>query len=170
MYKTLIIVLISILCIGCKKANKNLNIKPNIVLIVADDLGYGDLSGYGNSMINTPNIDFLMSEGVKFTDFHSNGSVCSPTRAALMTGKYQQRTGVEGVVTAKSHRHVGLRLDETTIAEELKKYNYNCGMYGKWHLGYAKEFNPTLQGFDDFAGFVSGNIDFHGHTLIKKVI
>tara|TARA_B100000780_G_scaffold46945_2_gene29182 strand:- start:3352 stop:4692 length:1341 start_codon:yes stop_codon:yes gene_type:complete len=163
MYKTLIIVLISILCIGCKKANKNLNIKPNIVLIVADDLGYGDLSGYGNSMINTPNIDFLMSEGVKFTDFHSNGSVCSPTRAALMTGKYQQRTGVEGVVTAKSHRHVGLRLDETTIAEELKKYNYNCGMYGKWHLGYAKEFNPTLQGFDDFAGFVSGNIDFHGH-------
>jgi arylsulfatase A-like enzyme len=130
---------------------------------MADDLGYGDLSCYGNEMIQTPNLDFLASQGVKFTDFHSNGAVCSPTRAALMTGKYQQRTGVEGVVTAKSHRDVGLSLSEITMAEELKKHGYSTGMFGKWHLGYDKAFNPTLQGFDEFVGFVSGNVDYHGH-------
>ena len=150
-----------IISISCKKETLKLN--PNIVIIMADDLGYGDLSCYGNTNIQTPNIDFLATEGVRLTDFHSNGNCCSPTRAALMTGKYQQRTGIEGVVTAKNHRHVGLSLTETTIAEELKKYNYNCGMYGKWHLGYSKAYNPTFQGFDDFAGFVSGNIDYHGH-------
>ena len=136
---------------------------PNIVMFLADDLGYGDLSCYGNTSINTPNIDFLAEEGIRFTDFHSNGSVCSPTRAALMTGKYQQRTGVAGVVTAAHHRHVGMGMEQVTIAEELKKYNYNCAMYGKWHLGYPKEYNPTLQGFDDFVGFVSGNVDYHAH-------
>ena len=130
---------------------------------MADDLGYGDLSCYGNTTTYTPNVDLLASKGVRFSDFHSNGAVCSPTRAALMTGQYQQRTGVGGVITAKSHRKVGLSLDEITIAEELKKHGYNCGMFGKWHLGYAKEFNPTLQGFDEFAGFVSGNVDYHGH-------
>lgn len=138
--------------------------KPNIVLIMADDLGYGELSCYGSQKVKTPNIDKLASQGVKFTDFHSNGPVCSPTRAALMTGKYQQRSGVEGVITAASHRNVGLSLNETTLAEALKSYGYICAIYGKWHLGYAKEFNPTLQGFDNFVGFVSGNIDYHSHV------
>lgn len=133
------------------------------MIIMADDLGYGDISCYGNSTTQTPNLDLLATKGVKFTDFHSNGAVCSPTRAALMTGKYQQRTGVSGVITAKNHREVGLNLSEITIAEELKKYGYNTGMFGKWHLGYPKEYNPTLQGFDEFTGFVSGNIDYHGH-------
>ncbi|GAB3008020.1 sulfatase-like hydrolase/transferase [Cyclobacterium sediminis] len=130
---------------------------------MADDLGYGDISCYGNEFIHTPNFDLLASNGILFTDYHSNGSVCSPTRAALMTGKYQQRTGVEGVVTAKSHREVGLSLNEVTLAEELKQHGYNTGMFGKWHLGYDKAFNPTLQGFDEFVGFVSGNVDYHGH-------
>jgi arylsulfatase A-like enzyme len=152
-----------VLFVSCSRKKADKDSMPNFVIIMADDLGYGDISCYGNTYINTPNIDKLASEGVRFTDFHSNGAVSSPTRAALMTGKYQQRTGIEGVVTAKSHRHVGLNLDEITIAEELKKYNYNCGMYGKWHLGYSKEYNPTLQGFDDYTGFVSGNIDYHAH-------
>jgi len=163
MNKNVIFLLSSILLFSCSEKMENKNVMPNFVIIMADDLGYGDLGCYGSATTQTPNIDFLASEGIKFTDFHSNGAVCSPTRAALMTGKYQQRTGVEGVVTAKSHRQVGLSLDEITIAEELKKYNYNCGMYGKWHLGYSKEFNPSLQGFDDFVGFVSGNVDYHGH-------
>ena len=137
--------------------------KPNIIIIMADDLGYGDLSSYGNPHISTPHIDSLFAEGVKFTDFHSNGSVCSPTRAALMTGKYQQRTGIAGVITAANHRDVGLSLDEITLAEELKSHGYNTAMYGKWHLGYASEFNPIHQGFDEFVGFVSGNVDYHGH-------
>jgi arylsulfatase A-like enzyme len=146
-------------CTNKKESNKY----PNIVLIVADDLGYGDISCYGNTTTHTPNLDLLAAEGIRFTDFHSNGAVCSPTRAALMTGKYQQRTGVGGVITAKSHRNIGLSPDETTIAEELKKQGYNCAIFGKWHLGYSKEYNPTLQGFDEYVGFVSGNIDYHAH-------
>ena len=80
-----------------------------------------------------------------------------------MTGKYQQRTGVEGVITAANHREVGLALQENTLAESLKALGYNCGIFGKWHLGYAEEFNPTYQGFDEFVGFVSGNVDYHSH-------
>jgi arylsulfatase A-like enzyme len=137
--------------------------KPNFIIIMADDLGYGDISCYGNTYINTPNIDRLSKEGIRFTDFHSNGAVCSPTRAALLTGKYQQRTGVGGVITAAGHREVGLAINEITIADELKKYGYNTGMFGKWHLGYDSKFNPSLQGFDQFMGFVSGNVDYHAH-------
>jgi arylsulfatase A-like enzyme len=153
----------SFLIASCSSKSESTGLTPNIVLIMADDLGYGDISCYGNTTIHTPNLDLLAAKGIKFTDFHSNGAVCSPTRAALMTGKYQQRTGVGGVITAKKHRDVGLSLNETTIAEEFKKHGYNCGMFGKWHLGYPKEYNPTLQGFDEFTGFVSGNIDYHAH-------
>lgn len=147
-----------------KTKSKEVSLQPNIILIMADDLGYGELSCYGSEKVNTPNIDQLASSGVKFTDFHSNGPVCSPTRAALMTGKYQQRTGVEGVITAKSHREVGLSLDEITMAEVLKKQGYSSGMYGKWHLGYGEPYNPIHQGFDTFTGFVSGNVDYHTHV------
>ena len=114
-------------------------IKPNIVLIMADDLGYGDIGCYGNPVIQTPNLDQLASEGIKFMDFHSNGSVCSPTRASLLTGKYPQRTGVEGVITAKDHRQVGLPLAEITgtlrkhrlitlgeLADEMIRIRYSC--------------------------------------------
>lgn len=143
-----------------KKAVKT---KPNVVIIMADDLGFGDISCYGNTSTKTPNLDLLASGGIKFTDFHTNGAVCSPTRAALMTGKYQQRTGIEGVITAKSHRTVGLAINEITIADEFKKNGYKTAMFGKWHLGYSKKHNPSLQGFDTFKGFVSGNVDYHGH-------
>jgi len=136
---------------------------PNIVLIMADDLGYGDLSGYGNTTILTPNLDKMAREGMKFTDFHSNGAVCSPTRAALLTGKYQQRVGIEGVVTAKSHRNVGLALNEVTFADAMKQEGYVTGMMGKWHLGYPEKFNPIHQGFDEYTGFVSGNVDYFSH-------
>jgi arylsulfatase A-like enzyme len=163
MKKKITFILACVLFVSCSRKKGDKDSMPNFIIIMADDLGYGDISCYANTYINTPNIDKLASEGIRFTDFHSNGAVCSPTRAALMTGKYQQRTGIEGVVTAKSHRHVGLSLDEITIAEELKKYNYNCGIYGKWHLGYSKEYNPTLQGFDDYTGYVSGNVDYHAH-------
>jgi len=137
--------------------------QPNFVLIMADDLGYGELSCYGSKTVQTPYIDQLAQEGMKLTDFHSNGPVCSPTRAALMTGKYQQRVGIEGVITAANHRDVGLDLEEITIAEELKRLGYTCGIFGKWHLGYAERFNPVHQGFDEFSGFVSGNVDYHSH-------
>ncbi|TKG94104.1 sulfatase [Puteibacter caeruleilacunae] len=141
-------------------AKKN---NPNIVIIMADDLGYADLSCYGSKKINTPNIDRLAAEGVKFSDFHSNGAVCSPTRAALLTGKYQQRTGITGVVTAASHRDVGLDLAEVTFADMMKQAGYVTGMFGKWHVGYPEKYNPVYQGFDEYIGYVSGNVDYHAH-------
>ncbi len=138
--------------------------KPNIVIIMADDLGYGDLGCYGNNAINTPHIDQLAKEGIRFTDFHANGPVCSPTRAALLTGKYQQRVGIPGVVTAKKHRHHGLATNEETFAETMRKNGYKTGIFGKWHLGYDTKFNPIEQGFDEYIGFVSGNVDYHSHV------
>lgn len=137
--------------------------KPNFVIIMADDLGYADLGCYGSKTIKTPHIDQLAKEGIKFTDFHSNGAVCSPTRAALLTGKYQQRTGITGVVTAKSHRDVGLDLNEETFADMLKQAGYVTGMFGKWHVGYPEKYNPVHQGFDEYIGYVSGNVDYHAH-------
>lgn len=136
---------------------------PNIVIILADDMGYGDLGCYGNTMIRTPNIDGLATAGMRFTDFHSNGAVCSPTRAALLTGRYQQRCGIEGVVTAANHRDVGMALSEYTFAKALKEAGYRTALFGKWHLGYDRQFNPVRHGFDEFRGFVSGNIDYHSH-------
>jgi arylsulfatase A-like enzyme len=137
---------------------------PNIILIMADDLGYGGLSCYGNKVIRTPHLDALAASGVKCTDFHSNGAVCSPTRAALMTGRYQQRSGVEGVITAAGHREVGLGLEEKTMAEALHELGYATALFGKWHLGYEARFGPVKQGFDEFRGFVSGNVDYHTHV------
>ncbi len=144
---------------GCVKAVA----APNIIFIMADDLGYGGLSCYGNQVIKTPHLDALAASGVKCTDFHSNGAVCSPTRAALMTGRYQQRSGVEGVITAAGHREVGLALEEKTMAEAMKKLGYATALFGKWHLGYEARFGPVKQGFDEFQGFVSGNVDYHTH-------
>ncbi len=137
--------------------------KPNFVVIMADDLGYGDIGCFGNERIPTPNIDALAAGGMKFTDFHSNGAVCSPTRAALVTGRYQQRSGIGGVVTAKNHRETGLDPSEITFAEVLKDAGYATAMFGKWHLGYDAAFGPPVQGFDQFTGYVSGNVDFFSH-------
>ena len=138
-------------------------IKPNIVLIMADDLGYRDLGCYGNTKINTPNIDTLAEAGLRLTNYHSNGAVCSPTRAALMTGLYPQEAGIEGVVTAKSHRDTGMPLEKLTLAEFLQEAGYTTAMFGKWHLGYSPAFGPNVQGFDHFSGFVSGNVDYQSH-------
>jgi len=157
----LCISLISSLCLAEVKPQQR---KPNFVIIMADDLGYGDIACFGNQKINTPHIDGLASRGIKFTDFHSNGVVCSPTRAALLTGRYQQRSGIEGVVTAKSHRDKGMALKETTFAEVLKPAGYTTGMFGKWHVGYPAKYNPVHQGFAQYVGFVSGNVDYHSHV------
>ena len=137
--------------------------RPNIIIILADDLGYGDLACYGNTTHRTPHIDRLAREGIRFLDFHSNGVVCSPTRASLLTGKYPQSTGITGVITAKDHRDTGLDLSEVLIPEILKGNKYRTGMVGKWHLGYDTAYSPVRQGFDTFRGYVSGNVDYISH-------
>lgn len=153
---------------GCGSAAANRDAgkdgRPNIILIMADDLGYGEVGCFGSTRIKTPNIDALAAGGMRLTDYHSNGAVCSPTRAALLTGRYQQRCGIEEVVFAKGpSRETGMPLAETTFAEVLKGKGYVAGIFGKWHLGYNVEFNPARQGFDEFRGYVSGNVDYHSH-------
>ena len=139
--------------------------RPNLVVIMADDMGYGDASCYGNTAYRTPHLDRLAAEGLKFTDFHSSGSVCSPTRAGLLTGRYQQRAGVPGVINAdpKVNRHHGLATREVTFAEVLREAGYATAVFGKWHLGYHRKFNPIHHGFDRFRGYVSGNVDYISH-------
>ncbi len=134
---------------------------PNIVLIVIDDLGYGDLGIYGNQIHQTPNINRLAKEGVLLTDFHSNGPVCSPTRAALMTGQYQQRSGVEHAIGFTLDE--GMPLQKNTIAELLGKAGYESAVFGKWHLGHVSRYGPNDQGFDK--SYVSNNSpDYHTHV------
>jgi arylsulfatase A-like enzyme len=137
--------------------------KPNIILILADDLGYGDVGCYGSKMINTPHIDALAIGGIRFTDFHANGPMCSPTRAAVLTGRYQQRCGIEGVLSVKSNRDTGMAPEEATFAEVLNGAGYATACLGKWHLGYRVPFIPVNQGFDSFRGFMAGGSDYHSH-------
>ncbi len=157
----------SILCLAacCQTANAFGADKPNVVLIVADDLGYGDVGCYGSKVNKTPSIDALAVSGVRFTDFHSAGPMCSPTRAAMLTGQYQQRFGrmFDTALSGKSHRDRGLPHKAVTIAEELKQQGYASACFGKWHLGYQLPWLPTSQGFDVFRGLGSGDGDFHTH-------
>lgn len=155
-----------LLVVGCGSPHTLKDTRPNFVVIMADDLGYGDLSTYGG-WIAAPSLERMASEGLRFTDFHSNGAVCSPTRAALMTGRYQQRAGLPIVVYAPDDRptHIdGLQDVEHTFAEMLQDSGYKTGIFGKWHLGYYVQYNPVHHGFGEFRGYVSGNIDFFSHV------
>lgn len=137
----------------------------NVIVILADDMGYGDSSVY-DGWIKTPGMERMAREGLTFTDFHSSGVVCSPTRAGLLTGRYQQRAGIPGVVNADPNHpahKLGLKRKEFTFAEGLREAGYRTAIFGKWHVGYDVKFNPVHHGFDEFRGFVSGNIDYHSH-------
>ena len=132
--------------------------KPNVVLIVADDLGYADLGCQGQSKdVRTPHIDSIAKAGVRFTSGYVSGPVCSPTRAALLTGRYQQRFGFEQNPRGQAEENVfGLPLDQVTLPQQLKKAGYATGMFGKWHLGHGKGMLPHERGFDEFFGFAGG--------------
>jgi arylsulfatase A-like enzyme len=125
--------------------------RPNVLLIVADDMGYHDLSLHGNTNFPTPRIDALAASGVRFTSGYASASVCSPTRAGLLTGRYQQRFGHESNPPAGTTR--GLPTNEVTLATLLKSAGYATGCVGKWHLGEPAQFYPTVRGFDEFFGF-----------------
>ena len=137
--------------------------RPNVIVILADDLGYADISAYKIDRFQTPNIDRIGMEGVRFTDGYATAPVCGPSRAGLMTGRYQERFGFEynlDQVEATSPEGLGLAVGETTIAELLRNAGYHTGLIGKWHLGSQGRFYPTNRGFDEFVGFLPGETSY----------
>jgi arylsulfatase A-like enzyme len=143
---------------GCQTSPtiiENKNEKPNIIIILADDLGWGDLSCYGSDSIYTPNIDKLSENGLTFTQFYTNGSVSTPTRAGLLTGRYQIRSGMTKIQAPWVRE--GLPPDEVTMAEMLNDNGYETGLIGKWHLGHQKGSLPNDQGFNYFFGLIFSN-------------
>ena len=138
--------------------------RPNIVFIMADDLGYADLSCYGRRDFTTPNIDRLAAGGARFTQAYANSSVCSATRTALITGRYQYRlpVGLEEPLATPA-RNVGLPPEHPTLPSLLKKAGYGTTLVGKWHLGWLPDFGPLKSGYDHFWGFRGGAIDYFTH-------
>jgi len=176
-------ILVLALCLAAMNFDVAAAEKPNILVIVADDLGYGELSIQGNPQIPTPNIDSLAKSGVRFTSGYVSGPYCSPTRAGLMTGRYQQRFGHEfnPGPAQSAGTAVGLSLKEKTIGNYLKEAGYTTGWFGKSHLGYEPQFHPLKRGFDEFFGFPGGAHDYfdaagdsrnpilRGTTPVKKL-
>jgi arylsulfatase A-like enzyme len=138
--------------------------RPNVVLIITDDAGYGDFGSYGATDVRTPNIDRLAREGVRLTDFYANGPTCTPTRAGLISGRYQQRVELEEPLGAASDEERGLAVTGRSLPQLLKGNGYVTGLVGKWHLGWKPEFSPIAHGFDEFFGFKSGYIDHYQHS------
>lgn len=156
--------------------------RPNIVFMVADDLGYGDIGCYGAPDAKTPNIDQLAADGLRFTQMYSNGAECTPARTAFLTGRYPQRAGglecaigtgnvgrYDDAIRLANSRDLGLPASYATLAPGLKRAGYNNGVFGKWHLGYEPKFNPLDQGFDEFVGFLGGNVDYFTHTELSPL-
>lgn len=136
-------------------SGENLTAKPNVVVIFTDDQGYNDIGCFGSALIRTPNLDQMAEEGMRFTDFYSANSVCSPSRASLLTGSYPPRAGVTKVLFPRDS--VGLHPGEVTIADLLKDEGYATACIGKWHLGHHPKFLPTRQGFDYYFGIPYSN-------------
>src|SRR6516162_6182445 len=139
--------------------------KPNIVFIVADDLGYADVSCYGQRDYTTPNIDRLALEGMRFTQAYANSSVCSATRTALITGRYQYRlpVGLEEPINATTPRNIGLPPSHPTLPSLLRTAGYHTALVGKWHLGTLPDFSPNKSGYEHFFGIFAGAADYFNH-------
>jgi arylsulfatase A-like enzyme len=129
--------------------------RPNFVVVYCDDLGYGDLGCYGSPDVRTPHLDALAAGGVRFTNWYSNSPVCSPSRAALLTGCYPARAGVTEILGGK-RGSPGLPPSRVTLADALKRRGYRTALFGKWHLGLAEGCRPNSHGFDEFYGFMAG--------------
>jgi len=140
--------------------------RPNFIIIVADDLGYGDVGFTGSQIVETPNLDRLARNGVTFQNGYVTHPYCGPSRAGLITGRYQARFGMEINLTYSPFDvHQGLPLDEKTFAERLKPAGYRTGVIGKWHLGASEPFHPNSRGFDYFYGFLSGGHDYFPYMV-----
>ncbi|QEG43128.1 sulfatase family protein [Roseimaritima ulvae] len=150
------LIVLSVLCwvLSPRFGFADLPQRPNVIFFLTDDLGYADVSCYGASKVDTPHIDALAAEGIKFTDFHTAASICSPSRAAFLTGAYPQRCGLYMGINPIRDEHwfLGLHPDEITLAEQFQKQNYQTFMIGKWHLGKEPEFHPFRHGFEHYYG------------------
>ena len=138
---------------------------PNVVVVMADSLGYGDVGAYGADDVRTPHIDSLARQGVRLTDFYANGPVCTPTRAAFITGRYQQRVGLEWFLLGQ--KDLGLAPSQGSLPSLLRGRGYATAMFGKWHLGDKPEFGPNAHGFDEFFGIHGWAVDYYTHVDIN---
>ena len=142
---------------------------PNIIIIFTDDLGYADVGSYGAKGFETPHLDKMADEGIRFTDFHPSTAVCSASRASLLTGCYSERVSIRGALGPTAS--IGLNPQEDNIAKLLKRKNYKTGIFGKWHLGHLKQFLPLQQGFDEYFGLPYSNdmwpVGFDGKPITK---
>ena len=156
--------------------------RPNIIFIVADDMGYADISSFGSPDIQTPNIDRLATEGLKFTNIYALGPECTPSRVSYLTGRYPQRVGgmecaigtgdvgrYDDAIRLAEAGDLGLPAGEATLAPALKRAGYRTAVFGKWHLGYREKFSPLEQGFDEFIGFLGGNVDYFRHRELSDI-
>ena len=150
------ILFIALLCLATWPAQS----KPNIIIILVDDLGYGDLSSYGATDLKSPAIDSLMAAGMRFDSFYANCPVCSPTRAALLSGTYPDLVGVPGVIRTFPKNNWGwLSPEAVLLPVSLKTAGYHTAIVGKWHLGLESPNTPNERGFDFFKGFLCDMID-----------
>jgi len=161
MLRTLVYLLISFWCVVVSSLT-HADIPPNIVVILADDLGCCDMTLY-NGWVKTPRIEQMAEQGMLFTDFHTNSSVCSPTRAAFLTGRYQQRVGIVDVIVGSREPQSGISPSVPTLPRVFKNHGYATALFGKWHCGYQDQYNPVHHGFDEFVGFLNGATDYHKH-------
>ena len=168
----LFIILLGCIIVACTQAD-DIN-QPNVIVIFVDDMGYGDLSCYGSELIKTPRLDRMAEEGARFTDFYAAASICTPSRAALLTGSYPQRAGLYMGINPKrpQHKHLGLHPDEETIPELLREVGYATLAIGKWHLGTDRVFNPLNHGFDEYFGmphnFLHSPEIWDGYEVVQK--
>lgn len=150
--------------------------RPNIVFIMVDDMGYGDLPAYGATDVRTPHLDQLAAQGVKLTSYYAAGAECTPTRTALMSGLYPQRIGgmecaigtgnvgrYDDAIRLRESHDLGLPVEQSVLASSLQQAGYQTAVFGKWHLGYEPKHNPLNHGFDQFFGFLGGYVDYYRH-------
>ncbi|MCE7992678.1 MAG: sulfatase [Roseivirga sp.] len=156
MKRLTVLILLVVFAVSCDDSGTQKSDKPNIVIIFCDDLGYGDLTSYGHPTIRTPNLDRMVAEGMKFTNFYSGSPACTASRYSLLTGRYPIRSGFGWVLVPSSPR--GMHPEEIPMAEGMKQAGYSTAMFGKWHLGVTKtEYLPLQNGFDEFLGLPYSN-------------